>query len=129
MSDQDDYQLRFQVADPGYSEEDNRLYDQAMAAITQAMADGQGWNKAKECATMVNDTGFRAIILDDFVKITLATRHFQQEEGLKKIAKATGMPMELLLQAKQEMIREVKEASVAAYHLTQGKGDGSPQSH
>ena len=128
MSGTDDYQLRFHVADPGYSAEDNRIYDQAMAAIGQAMAAKTAWNKVADGLTMVADAGFRQIILDDYVKITLATRHFQNSEGLKDIAKTTGIPMDLLVQSKQEMIREVEEASVAAYHLTQ-KGEGNTNSH
>ncbi|MBF0632777.1 MAG: hypothetical protein HQL89_17595 [Magnetococcales bacterium] len=124
----DDYQLRFRVADPGYSEEDNRIYDQAMAAIEKAIAAKTAWNKVVDGLTMVADEGFRNVILDDYVKITLATRHFQNSEGLKNIAKATGIPMDLLVRSKQEMIREVEEASVAAYHLTQG-GEGDTKSH
>lgn len=128
MKSEDDYHLRFHVADPGYSDEDNRLYDQAMAAIDQAMKNGLGWDKASKSLGMVADEEFRRVILDDYVKITLATRHFQNSENLKKIAKATGLPMDLLVRSKQEMIQEVEETSVQAYHLTQ-RGGKVPGTH
>jgi len=129
VSVEDDYQLRFHVADPGYSEEDNRIYEQAMVAIGKVMEKGSGWDKVEGCLTMVSDPGFRRVILDDYVKITLALRHFQKEEGLKKIAKATGMSMDLLMRCRQEMMQEVEVSSVAVYHLTQGKEGGKGSTH
>lgn len=128
MSGDDDYQLRFQVANPGYSKDDDAIYEQAMSAIGEAVERGVAWKKIPESLSMVADAGFRQIIVDDYVKITLATRHFQNSEGLKHISKATGIPMDLLVQSKQEMLKEVEESAVAAYHLTQQAGD-STQTH
>lgn len=127
MSADDDYQLRFQVANPGYSKENDQIYDQAMTAIAKAVESGVTWKKIPEHLSMVADAQFRKIILDDYVKIVLATRHFQNTEGLKQISKDTGMPMDLLVGSKQEMLREVEESAVAAYHLTQQGGDSTPK--
>ncbi|MBF0107803.1 MAG: hypothetical protein HQL76_01320 [Magnetococcales bacterium] len=129
MSGTDDYQLRFHVADPRFSAEEDRIHDQAMAALAVALEQKTPWNRMADCLTMVASEEFRQVILDDFVKITLAARHFQNSEGLKQIAKSTGIPMDLLIRSKQEMIREVEEASVAAYHLTQKGGGKSSNTH
>lgn len=125
MSSDDDTHLRFQVADPGFSQEEEAIYQQSMAQLQEGMAQGMAWDKVVE-RLVVTDEVFKRLIVDDYLKITLANRHFQGGEGLKAIAKATRLPMDSLVRAKEEMIQEVSEASERAYHLTQAKGKSDP---
>ncbi|MBF0284033.1 MAG: hypothetical protein HQL51_06195 [Magnetococcales bacterium] len=115
----DDYHLRHQVNASGFSAEDDRIYEQAMAFLRQGVAAGKRtWEQLAE-DLKVADGELKGIILDDFIKITLAERHFQRNEPIKQIAKTTRIPMDWLMQARQSMMREVEEASIRAYHLKQ----------
>lgn len=117
-SDDDDTHLRFHVVETGFSEDDDKVHEQAMAWIAQQLENGRTWVRiTKELP--VADEDLRKIILDDFPKITMAQRHFQGQESLQAVARYLHMPEKQLRRIKQDMIREVEEASVKAYHLKQ----------
>ena len=126
QTDEEDYDTRFQVADPQFDAEQDRIHREALVFLKGQLDAGRPW-KAAASALKVRDEQFKAVILDDFLKITLAERHFQGGEGLKKIAGALKVPMDLLIALKQSMIDEVTAASVQAYHMSSDKpepGDG-----
>lgn len=116
--DQDDYDTRFEVSDPGFSLEEDRIHGQATAFLTAALKQGKTWKQASR-ALRVTDPEFKAIILDDYLKITLAQRHFQEGEAIKTIASSLKVPPDLLLAVRAAMIKEVEKASVKAYHLAE----------
>lgn len=118
--EKEDYDTRFQVVEPGFSKEQDRLHQEAMDFLSQQLNNGQSWKSASESLKM-DDKVLKSVVLDDFLKITLAQRNFQGGEGLKSIAKSLKVPMELLVAIKEDMIREVKEASIQAYHLTKSE--------
>lgn len=116
--DEEDYHLRHQVVDSGMSAEDERIHEQGFATLQAAIDGGKPWRKAV-AELKVADAQLKEIIIDDFLKVALATRHFQGSEPIKRIAAALGgVPMERLMEAKESMLKEVEEASVAAYHLS-----------
>lgn len=114
---EDDYHLRHQVIDPKFSEEDDRVYEQAMQWIEARLQAGESWPQVA-AQLPVADPELRAIICDDFIKITLAKRHFQLHESLKQVAKSLRLPLAQLIAAKESMLKEVSDAAVSAYHLS-----------
>ena len=113
--EQEDYDTRFEVVQPGFSEDQEQIHAQAIAFLNSKLKKGESWKKAADALTMA-DASFKAVILDDFLKITLAERHFQGGEEIKSIARFLQLPVELLAAVKDDMIREVREASIEAYH-------------
>lgn len=120
----DDKDYRDQVIETGFSEEDDRIYERGMAFLMQEAAAGTPWKTVKARFKLA-DAELRRIILDDFVKIAVAKRHFQGGESLKEIGKSLKIPTKELAAHKQEMIGEVAEASVKAYRLSQQEQEES----
>ncbi|MBF0309778.1 MAG: hypothetical protein HQL56_09640 [Magnetococcales bacterium] len=117
MSD-DDYHLRHEVVQSNFSSEDDRLYEESMAYLEREVAAGHSWERiVKELR--VADVELKGIILDDFVKIILAKRHFQGGETLQAVANATRIPGKVLESARRSMLKEVEEAAIKAHHLVQ----------
>lgn len=117
-SEEGDYDTRFEVVEPGFSEKQEEIHAKAIDALRKAIKKGDPWKKAAS-NLKVEDKHLKSVILDDFLKITLAERHFQGGEEIQTIAHALHVPAALLIAVKEDMIREVKEASIRAYHLSQ----------
>ncbi|MBF0127603.1 MAG: hypothetical protein HQM02_10380 [Magnetococcales bacterium] len=116
----EDYHMRFQVADPEFSAEQDRIHVAAMTALRESLARGLSWTQASG-AIKVADPELKSVILADFLKVLLAERHFQGGERIKGIATELGVSMEMLVTLKETMIREVQESSHRAYRLSQSQ--------
>ncbi|MBF0212615.1 MAG: hypothetical protein HQM00_03505 [Magnetococcales bacterium] len=114
----DDYHLRFQVVSPEFTEEQDRQHTEAMTRLRAELAEGRSWEEAIR-GVKIADAGFKELILNDFLKVLLAERHFQAGERLKAIAKDLGVSMDLLVSLKESMIREVSASAQQAYRLSQ----------
>ncbi|MBF0610486.1 MAG: hypothetical protein G8345_11370 [Magnetococcales bacterium] len=121
MSD-DDIHLREKLVQPGLSQEEDRIHSQAMDYLKKSAGKGTSWQKVCD-GLKIADAELKKIILDDFVKITIAERHFQGSVGLKQISKDLAIPMDVLVKAKEEMFAEVQAVSLQAYHLTRKPGE------
>lgn len=111
----EDYDARFEVVQPGFSDDQERVHAEAIAFLQKKIKKGEAWKKVVE-DLHIQDATFKAIILDDFLKILLAERHFQAGEAIKSIARLLHVPVELLEAVKEDMIREVRDASIEVYH-------------
>ncbi len=117
-AEQEDYDTRFEVVEPGFSEDQDQIHEAALESLKKAIKRGVAWKQAAADLTIA-DAKFKAVILDDFLKITLAERHFQGGESIKRVASLLKVPTELLVAVKNDMIREVKEASIQAYRRSE----------
>ncbi|MBF0159456.1 MAG: hypothetical protein HQL58_08010 [Magnetococcales bacterium] len=115
-----DYHLRHEVIQTGFSAEDDQIYDAAMAAIRAKVQQNVRWDRIVTELKGI-DAEIKRIVLDDFLKITLAERHFQGQESLKRIAQSLHIDMEQIVAIKQSMLREVEDAAIKAYHLSRQK--------
>lgn len=113
--EQEDYDARFEVVQPGFSSDQERVHAESIAFLQKKVKKGVAWKKMVEDLP-VQDAGFKAVILDDFLKILLAERHFQAGEAIKSVARLLQVPVELLEAVKEDMIREVRDASIEVYH-------------
>lgn len=117
--DQDeDFDTRFKVVEPGFSAKQDKIHAEALVFLRDALRRGKSW-KSVTAQLDIKDAPFKAVILDDCLKIMLAERHFQGGEEMNTIALELQVPVALLAAIKEDMIREVKEASIQAYHLSQ----------
>ncbi|MBF0614405.1 MAG: hypothetical protein G8237_11655 [Magnetococcales bacterium] len=119
LQPKDDYHLRFQVAAPAFTEEQERQHAEGVALVRAALANGKSWSAAIR-GLKLEDADFREVILTDCLKVIVAERHFQGGERLKGLAGELGVSMERLLSLKEEMIREVVDSSKEVYRLTRG---------
>ena len=103
-----------------FTAEEERQHVAGFAAITAGLAAGIGFDKA--CAGIeATDAGLRRVIADDFLKVTIAQRHFQGTESIPQIATALGISAERVEAARREMIAEVASASVDVFRRQGGE--------
>ncbi|MEO5354586.1 MAG: hypothetical protein H7835_15395 [Magnetococcus sp. XQGC-1] len=121
--EREDYDARFEVVQPGFSADQERLHAEAIHFLQKRLQKGASWKQAS-AELAVPDAQFKAVILDDFLKITVAERHFQGGESIKSIARFLQVPVELLVAVKEDMIREVRDASIEVYHRSQPEQKG-----
>lgn len=103
-----------------FTAEEERLHEAGFAAISAGLAAGLGFDKA--CAGIeATDADFRRVIADDYLKVTIAQRHFQGTASIEDVAAAFGIPAERVEIARQEMLAEVAAASVDVFRRQGGE--------
>ena len=105
----------------GFSAEEDRIHVAGIAAIQAGIAAGLGFDEA--CRRVETaDADLRRIIADDFLKVTIAQRHFQGGESTEQVAGALGISTERVEHARKEMLAEVAAASVDVFRRQSGQG-------
>jgi hypothetical protein len=104
----------------GFTPEEERLHDAGFAAIRGGLAAGLGFDKACE-GIETADVDLRRIIVDDFLKVTIAQRNFQAGESTSEIAASLGVSVERVEFARREMLAEVAAASVDVFRRQGGQ--------
>jgi hypothetical protein len=104
-----------------FTPEEDRLHDAGIAAIREGIAAGESFDVA--CGRIeAADPDLRRIIVDDFLKVTIAQRHFQGGQSTEQIAGALGVSAERVEHARKEMLAEVAAASVDVFRRQSGQG-------
>lgn len=104
----------------GFSAEEERLHAAGFVTIREGLAAGLDFDKA--CAGIAAaDADLRRIIVDDYLKVTIAQRNFQGGESTSDIAAALGIAVERVEFARQEMLAEVAAASVDVFRSQGGQ--------
>ena len=71
------------------------------------------------CAGLkVVDPVMRQVIIDDYLKVTIAEQHFQAKRDLKDVALDLSIPLERVEAAKMQMMAEVEKAAIDHYRKT-----------
>ena len=105
----------------GFTPEEDRLHEAGIAAIGAGLAAGESFDEA--CRRVeAADPEMRRIIIDDFLKVTIAQRHFQGGESTEDVARALGVSAERVEHARREMLAEVAAASVDVFRRQSGQG-------
>jgi hypothetical protein len=104
----------------GFTPEEERLHEAGFAAIREGLAAGLDFSKASE-RVVSPDADLRRIIVDDFLKVTIAQRHFQAGESTADIAAGLGISVERVEFARKEMLAEVAAASVDVFRRQGGQ--------
>ena len=104
----------------GFTAEEERLHEAGFVTISEGLAAGLGFEKA--CAGIeAADAELRRIIADDYLKVTIAQRHFHGAESLEDLAAALGISAERVAAARREMLAEVAAASVDVFRRQGGE--------
>ena len=120
------------IDEPDYSDEDDRIYNESITAIREAMETGKSFDEACE-GLAIEDQGLKRLIVDDFLKITIAEEHFSRGASLEEVARKLAISVDRVERARNEMIKEVQEASVEVYKAGledaagQDEGHGGPE--
>ena len=101
--------------DYGFSEEENRTYNESIKKINQGLNSGLGFDEVLETLSIESEE-LKRLIVDDFLKVTIAEMHFNQKKFVEEVAEKLKISVERVTMARQEMLEEVKEASITAYH-------------
>jgi hypothetical protein len=104
----------------GFTAEEAQLHEAGIAAIGAGLAAGLDFPKACE-AVVASDPELRRVIIDDYLKVTIAQRHFQGSESTEAIAAALGISIVRVESARREMLAEVAAASVDVFRRQGGE--------
>lgn len=104
----------------GLTPEEDRIHVAGFAAIQEGLASGLGFDKACERIESP-DADLRRIIVDDFLKVTIAQRNFEGRESTADIAASLGISIERVEYARREMMAEVAAASVDVFRRQGGQ--------
>jgi len=104
----------------GFTAEEERLHDEGFAAIRAGLESGLGFAEASERVS-APDPELRRIIVDDFLKVTIAQRHFQGGESTEAIAATLKISVERVEFTRREMLAEVAAASVDVFRRQGGQ--------
>jgi hypothetical protein len=104
----------------GFSAEEERLHEAGFAAIAAGLEAGLDF-EAAAARVEAADADLRRIIVDDFLKVTIAQRHFQGGEDVAAVAAVLRAPVERVERARREMLAEVAAASVDVFRRQGGE--------
>lgn len=103
-----------------FSEEEGRIHQAGFRIIHDGMKKGLSFDDA--CAGLqVVDPELRRVIVDDYLKVTIAERHFQGKEPLEEVAADLKLPLERVETARAEMLHEVQKAAAEVYKKQAGE--------
>ena len=106
-----------------FTEEEGKIHQAGFKVIFEGIQKGMGFDDA--CAGLqVVDPELRAIIIDDYLKVTIAEQHFQAKRDLKDIALDLSIPVERVEAARAQMMAEVEKAAIDHYHRTSATPEG-----
>jgi hypothetical protein len=104
-----------------YSEEEDRIYKEAMTNLMGSIRNGMSVEDAF-ALVKIEDEELKAFIRDDAIKIIIAERYFLQGVDLQQISERLGVPMPQIIQAVREMLEDVGYSSAEYFRLTHGDG-------
>ncbi len=108
------------AATGGFTPEEERLHEAGFVAIREGLAAGLGFAQACE-RIVAEDPDLRRIIIDDYMKVTIAQRNFQGGESTADIAASLGISTERVEFTRREMLAEVAAASVDVFRRQGGQ--------
>ncbi len=100
-----------------YSEEENKMYYEAMDKIMASLANGSKFKEACDSAA-IGDEQLRAFIEDDALKISIADLHYKKGFSLEQIAETLQVSIEKVGKAHEEMLEDVEISISEAYKMS-----------
>jgi hypothetical protein len=99
-----------------YSDEENKIYNEAMAEIMEGLRNGLSFNEA--CSIVnVQDKDLRGFIEDDALKIIIAEMHYAKGLSLPEVADILKISTETTNKANLEMLEDIEITAIDAYRL------------
>jgi hypothetical protein len=99
-----------------FTEEEERLHGEGFAQLRSALDGGASFDEAAARVT-VGDAAFRRLVIDDYLKVTIAEQHFRDGRSTTEVAEQLRLPVDRIERTRTEMIEEVTRASVAVFRV------------
>lgn len=93
-----------------YTEEESRIYHDAMDRIMEALQRGMSFYDACGAAD-VGDEELKRFIEDDALKIMIADMHYKKGVSLEETAGVLKVPVEIISKANAEMLEDLSISS------------------
>jgi hypothetical protein len=104
-----------------YTEEESRIYNEAMDNIMAALQNGSSFDEA--CASLdIADGELKGFVVDDALKVLIADIHYTKNLPLEHIADTYKIPMDIITKANKEMMQDVEIASSEVYMTQHPEG-------
>jgi hypothetical protein len=97
-----------------YTEEESKIYDEAMDRIMEALHSGMNFHDA--CGTAsVADEELKRFIEDDALKIMIADMHFKKGISLEEVAGSLKVPVDIIIRANAEMLEDISISTAEVF--------------
>jgi hypothetical protein len=97
-----------------YTEEESRIYNEAMGNIMAALQKGASFDEA--CASVnIADSELKGFVVDDALKVLIADIHYAKNLPLEHIADTFKISLDILSKANKEMMQDVEISSSKVY--------------
>jgi hypothetical protein len=97
-----------------YTEEESRVYNEAMENIMAALQKGLSFDEA--CAGLdITDSELKGFIVDDALKVLIADIHYAKKLPLQQVADTFQVSMDIINKANMEMMQDVEIATSEVY--------------
>ena len=97
-----------------YTEEESRIYNEAMKNIMAALQKGSSFDEA--CALVdIADGELKGFVVDDALKVLIADIHYAKNLPLEHIADTFKISMDIINKANMEMMQDVEIAASEVY--------------
>ena len=104
-----------------YTEEESRIYNEAMDNIMAALQKGSSFDEA--CASVdIADSELKGFVVDDALKVLIADIHYAKNLPLEHIADTFKVSMDIINKANKEMMQDVEIASSEVYMTKHPEG-------
>lgn len=99
-----------------YTEEENKIYNEAIDKIMKGLRNGLNFNEA--CSTAyIEDKELKGFIEDDALKIVIAEMHYVKDLSLQNIADTLEVSIDTINKANAEMLEDVEIMSTEIYKM------------
>ena len=98
-----------------FTAEEEKIYDKAMEEIKELIDAGHTMDEACDKVDLKNEE-LRDFIREDYLKVLIADLHYSKRKSFEEIAEIIHVELSRVQQAHREMVEDVKQASIAAYH-------------
>jgi len=101
-----------------YTEEESRIYNEAMDNIMAALQNGSSFDEA--CASVdIADGELKGFIVDDALKVLIADIHYAKNLPLQHVADTFKVSMDIINKANMEMMQDIEVATSKIYRNSQ----------
>jgi hypothetical protein len=97
-----------------YTEEESRIYNEAMDSIMEGLQSGLNFVDACESLN-IEDKKLKEFIMDDALKIMIADIHYNKGLPLEHISGALNVPIDEVTRAHGEMLEDIEISTTQVY--------------
>lgn len=110
-----------ELPDDAFMSESEKIYMTALVTIKNGLLKGFDFESASAMVTIA-DNGLKQAVLDDVLKVIIAEEHFIKMVPLEQISEKLHLPMDRLEKARAEMLDDVENSALNAFHGNSEKG-------